>query len=333
MERIRSDRGCRKRAPPAVVLFVVVLEYLAGTRAPVRADIPRTGCYQREGREPKVEAVIEEFRASVPGMMDKGGVPGAAIALVDDKGIVWTEGFGHTGGRRSPPVTPDTPFMVCGISKLITATAVMLGVQDGLLKLDEPIMTYLPDFKANSRYEDHPEQKITLRRLLNCTAGIPAETPLGNGFEPASTTSFEDHIQSLYGSWLVCPVGSSLFFSNASSDLAAYTLRVASGKLFKDYLKERLFTPLGMSNTTADRQEILDNSERAIGHMMGMSRVPAVHPALGAGGIYSTARDMARLLQLHINRGTLDGRTIVGQPLMETMHTPAGTVGTDPNVY
>ena len=159
--------------------------------------------------------------------------------------------------------------MICGLSKLITATAVMLAVQDGLVKLDEPITTYLPDFKVNSRYEEHPEQKITLRRLLNCTAGIPVEAPLGNYFEPASTASFEDHVQSLYGSWLVCPVGSSFFLSNASSDLAAYTVRVAAGKPFKDYLKERLFTPLGMSNTTADRQEILDNSERAIGHMMG----------------------------------------------------------------
>ena len=186
-------------------------------------------------------------------------------------------------------MTPDTPFMICGLSKLITATAVMLAVQEGLVKLDEPITTYLPDFKVNSRYEEHPEQKITLRRLLDCTAGIPAEAPLGNDFEPASTVSFEDHVQSLYGSWLVCPVGSSFSFSNVSFDLAAYVVRKAADKQFKDYLKERLFTPLGMSHTTADRQEILANSERAIGHMMGMSKVPAVYPALGAGGIYSTA--------------------------------------------
>jgi len=322
-----------KQVGRALVLFVVVLGFLAGALTPVRAAIPQTGCYKREGLEPKIEAAIEEFRASVPGMMEKGGVPGAAIALVDDKGIVWTEGFGYLGGKKKQPVTPETPFMICGLSKLITATAVMLAVQDGVVKLDEPITTYLPDFQVNSRYEEHPEQKITLRRLLTCTAGIPAETPLGNYFEPASTVSFEDHVRSLYGSWLVCPVGSSFYFSAASSDLAAYTVRVATGKLFKDYLREKLFTPLGMSNTTADRQEILDNSERAIGRMMGMSKVPAVYPALGAVGIYSTARDMARFVQLHINRGSLDGPPLLERPLIEAIHTPVGIVSTKPTVY
>ena len=86
----------------------------------------------------------------------------------------------------------------------------------GLVKLDEPITTYLPDFQINSRYEEHPEQKITLRRLLNFTAGLPVETPVGNYFEPASTASFEDHVRSLYGSWLVCPVGRSFYYSDAS---------------------------------------------------------------------------------------------------------------------
>jgi CubicO group peptidase (beta-lactamase class C family) len=327
---MNRDRGA-SHTTQVIVLSAVVLEFLAGTLSPVVAAIPQTGCYKREGLDPKVEAVIDEFRASVPGIMDKEDVPGVAIALVDDQGIIWTEGYGYTG-KRKKVVTPDTAFMICGLSKLITATAVMLGVQDGSVKLDEPITTYLPDFKVNSRYEEHPEQKITLRRLLNCTAGIPADAPLGNGFEPASATSFEDHVQSLYGSWLVCPVGSSFFFSNASSDLAAYALRVASGKLFKDYLKERLFTPLGMSHTTADRQEILDNSERAIGHMWGMAKVPAVHPALGAGGIYSTARDMARFVQLQINEGTLDGRAIMERSLMKTLHAPVGMTGNDPNV-
>jgi CubicO group peptidase (beta-lactamase class C family) len=313
------------------VWSIVMLGSLVGTPAVLCAAIPQTGCYKREGLEPKVEAAIEEFRASVPEMMEKEGVPGAALALVDDQGIIWTEGFGYADKKK--PVTPDTPFMICGLSKLITATAVMLAVQDGSVKLDEPITTYLPDFKVHSRYEEHPEQKITLRRLLDCTAGIPAEAPLGNGFEPASATSFEDHVQSLYGSWLVCPAESSFFFSNVSYDLAAYTVRVVTGKLFKDYLKERLFAPLGMSHTTVDRQEILDNSERAVGRMMGMSKVPAVYPALGAAGIYSTARDMARFLQLHINQGTLDGRTMVDRSLMETIHAPVGIVSTEPTVY
>jgi len=328
---MNCDNG-RSRIVRAVVMSAVVLESLAATLAPLRAAIPQTGCYKRQGLAPKVEAVIDEFRASVPEVMDRDDIPGAALALVDDQGLLWTEGFGYAAGKKKP-VTPDTPFLVCGMSKLITATAVMLAVQDGLVSLDEPITTYLPDFKVNSRYEEQPGQKVTLRRLLNYTAGLPVETPLGNYFEPSSTVSFEDHAKSLYGSWLVCPVGSSFFQSGASSDLAAYAIQVVSHKPFEQYLKDKLFTPLGMSNSTANRAEILKNPQRAVGNMTAMAKLPAVYPALGAGGVYSTARDMARFVQLHIDRGTIDGRNILDRSLMDTIHTPVGIMKTDPNVY
>jgi CubicO group peptidase (beta-lactamase class C family) len=320
-----------KHTSQMVVSFLVVLEFLGGVSTPLRATVPQMGCYMRGGLEPKVQTVIDEFRASVPGIMEKAKVPAAAIALVDGQGIIWIEGFGRTGSKKSPQVTPDTPFMIGGLSKLITATAVALAVQEGVVKLDEPITAYLPDFQVKSRYEEHPEQRITLRRLLNCTAGTPGEASVGNRFEPASDASFEDHVKSLYGTWLACPVGQSLCFSSISYDLAAYTLRRASGKLFKDYLHEKLFIPLGMSNTTADRHAILDDPQRAFGHMMGASKVPAVYPGLGAAGIYSTVRDLAHFVQLHINQGVFDGRTIVERPLMEAAHAPVGIA--EPNVY
>ncbi len=330
MKNHRSQRRCSLLPLPRVVLFA---GFLASMGPSLRADMPQTGCCKRKGLVPQIEAAIDGFRASVPGIMDKGGVPGAALALVDDQGIVWKEGFGYADEKKKEPVTPDTPFLIGGVSKLITATAVMLAVQDGLVKLDEPITAYLPDFTVNSRYEKHPEQKITLRRLLNYTAGIPLEAPVGNSFEPASTASFADHARSLYGSWLVCPVGSSFYLSDGSSDLAAYALQVAAGKPFQDYLQERLFTPLEMSNTTADRQKILDNPHRAIGHIMGLSKIPAAYPALGAGGIYGTASDLARLVQLHINQGVLENRAFVDRSLMETIHAPAGIAKTNPDVY
>ncbi len=330
MKNRRAQRKC-----PILPLLTVVISagVLASSNPSLRAGIPQTGYGKREGLAPQVEAAINEFRAAVPGLMDKGGVPGAALALVDDQGIVWKEGFGYADEKKKEPVTPDTPFLIGGVSKLITATAVMLAVQEGLVKLDAPITTCLPDFKVNSRYEEHPEQKITLRRLLNYTAGIPIEAPLGNSFEPASTASFVDHARSLYGCWLVCPVGSSFYQSDGASDLAAYALQVVTGQPFQEYLQEKLFAPLGMSNTTADREKIRDNPHRALGHMMGLSKIPPMYPALGAGGIYSTASDLARFVRLHINRGVLENRAFVDRSLMEIIHAPVGIAKTNPNVY
>jgi len=164
--------------------------------------IPATGCQKRKGLKPEIGVVIDQFRASVPAIMKKSKIPGAAIALVDDKGIIWAEGFGYTNRKKESPVTPKTTFHICSMSKMFTVLAVMLAVQDGILDLDEPITTYLPDFKVNSRYEENPEEKITLRRLLSHTSGLPRETTFGNCFKATPIVSLENHIESINGTWL-----------------------------------------------------------------------------------------------------------------------------------
>jgi CubicO group peptidase (beta-lactamase class C family) len=311
-----------------LILLVVPGLIIIASLALLQAEVLQTRRYQRPGLDPKVEAAIEQFRASVTQAMDKSNIPGLALALVDEQGIIWTEGFGDTGNRKAP-TTPDTLFPVCGLSRLIAATTVLLAVQDGLVKPDAPITTYLPNIRFNSRYETHPEQKITLRSLLNCTAGIPDATSVGNILEPGSMFSFEDHVKSLSGSWLVCPVDGGFYNSSASFDLAAYIVGVASGKPYRDYLHEKLLAPLGMSKTTTDMQIVMTNSHLAIGNMLGMSKLPV----LGAGQVYSTARDISRLIQLHINRGTIDGRRILDQQLIDSIDSPVGIIDAGAKIY
>ncbi len=325
-ERCRSN-GLYASGRVAVLALTLILS------TTLQAAIPRTGCTKREGLDPKVDEAIEAFRDSVPKLMKKGEVRGFSFALVDANGILWTEGFGVTGGKPKTRVTPDTPFWICGMSKAITAAAVMMAAQDGLVDLDEPMTTYLPDFKVNSAYEENPEQKITLRHLLGYTSGLANETPLGNYFEPSPNTSFEDHTRSIYETWLRFPVGSAFSYSGASSDLAAYVLQVVSGKPFEQYLEEKVFSPLGMVNSTADRDRILKTKDRAMGSMIAMSRVPAVYPALGAGGVYSSARDMARFLQLQMAEGVVDGKRLLPDASIRAMQRPTGILSTDPNVY
>ena len=92
----------------AVLVFGLIFNTFACFS--VRAAIPQTGCYKRKGLDPKIGKVIENFRASVPTTVKKGKVSGVSIALVDEKGILWTEGFGTIGGKKKTRVTPDTPF-------------------------------------------------------------------------------------------------------------------------------------------------------------------------------------------------------------------------------
>ena len=303
-----------------VALWILCLLILGAAGCLSVGTIPQTGCYKRAGLAPKIEAVIDEFRASVPEMMKKGKVPGCAIALVDVQGTLWTEGFGYNDRKKKIPVTPDTPFLICSMSKTFTATAVMIAVQEGLLDLDEPTTTYLPDFKVYSRYEEYPEQKITLRGLLSHTAGIPHEAAGSNMLEV--TGSFEQRVRSLYGTWLKCPVGQAYSYSGAGMDLAAYVLQVVSDIPFEQYLKERIFVPLKMSNSTLDKNEILSNPDRAIGHMIGIAKFPSTHSLLGAGGVFTSAADLARFVRLHINKGTLEGKRLLDDSLIDGMLAP-----------
>ncbi len=80
-------------------------------------------------------------------------VPGLALAVVDQAGILWMDTFGYTDGDRRTAVTPDTLFSVESISKNFTAAAALIAVQEGLLDLDRPIRDYLPGFTVNSRFE------------------------------------------------------------------------------------------------------------------------------------------------------------------------------------
>ncbi|KPL21227.1 MAG: hypothetical protein AMJ75_10385 [Phycisphaerae bacterium SM1_79] len=288
--------------------------------------VTQTGCRKRENLDPKIEAAIDGFRASVPDKMSKGKIPGVAIALVDNDGIIWAEGFGYTDLKRKIPATPDTPFHIGSISKTFTATAVLLAVQDGLLNLDESITMYLPNFKVYSRYEEHPEQKITLRRLLSHTAGIPHETVGCNMLE--ITDSFEDRVRSLYETWLKCPVGQGYSYSGAGYDVAAYVLQKVSGIPFEQYIKERILDPLGMANSTLNQKDIRNNTNRAIGHTIGIAEHPSAHGLLGAGGVFTSAADLARFAQLLMNEGIYEGKCLLDESLIDVMLTPNAVVNT-----
>ena len=188
---------CRSRnfSKKTIVTLVVVSIFLLALANNSCSVIPQTGCFKRVGVSPKIVTAIDEFRASMPAIMQKGKIPGCAFALVDKEGIVWTEGFGYADCERKTLVTPDTLFCLQSVSKTLTAIAVLLAAQEGLVDLDEPITMYLPDFKVNSRYEKHPEQKMTLRYLLSHTAGFPRETTMGNFAEP--TGSFDKRVRSI----------------------------------------------------------------------------------------------------------------------------------------
>lgn len=277
--------------------------------------------FARASSDPKaMSGFIDQVRGGVRQVMDKHGIVGASAALLVDGAPAWVECFGSTGGKTPKPVDRGTIFSLQSTSKNVCATAIMLGVQRGLLDLDRPLSAYLPDFTVNSRFEAEPVSAMSLRTLLSHRAGLTHEAPVGNNFIPESP-SFEAHIQSIQHTWLRYPVGDRYSYSNLGFDLAGYVLQRESGMPYEECLRQWLFEPLGMPSTTASADVYVANLNRAVGHQPGFDEVPVRIPIIPSGGVYTSVDDFVRYTQFHLNRGKVGSSQLLAENLWQEMHT------------
>ncbi|HEY0904875.1 MAG TPA: serine hydrolase domain-containing protein [Marmoricola sp.] len=285
----------------------------------VVASLVAIGPASSAAGEDAVSSMIATYSERIPELMADQDVPGLAIAVVDRDRVLWVEGFGDRDDDGDP-VTTDTIFAVESMSKLFTATAVMQAVAAGRLDLDEPIPTYLPDFTVHSAFEAHPERSITLRTLLSHTAGLTHEAPVGNSNELDPGT-FEEHVRSISDTWLRFPVGTGFAYSNLGIDLAGYVLERVEDRPFADVVQDSLLSPLGMDRSTFDRAVIEADDNRAAPHVDYYPDPPLYEAATAAGGLYSSADDLARFLRFQLADGRFGGRRVLDADAMREMRT------------
>ena len=247
-------------------------------------------------------AVVESLREEIPGLLEDRKLPGLAVGICDASGSRWSTGFGTARAGRKRPIGTSTMFSVQSASKMYTATAVMLAVQQGLVDLDEPITRYLPEFTVRSRFESTPERRITLRHLLSHTAGFTHEAPVGGNYE-VGRGSFEAHCRSISDTWLRFPVGHHFDYSNLGMDIAGWILQRRSRLPFHEFVRRELLAPLGLARTTFDHRFIARENDRAWGHASGQRRIPVRVPMVAAGGLYTSVDDALRYLQFHLRQG------------------------------
>lgn len=273
-----------------------------------------------------ITQIINELQTKIPEWLNASDVPGAAVAVFDDKNILWKEVYGHTSRNNGILLNPETIFSIQSMSKSFTALGVLMAVQEELLDLDVPITEYLPDFTVNSIHEKHPEQKITLRHLLAHRAGFTHEAPVGGNFDSRPHT-FKEHILSISDTWLRYPVGYRNSYSNLGIDLAGYILEKKSSIPFWKYIQEKILIPLDMTKTTLNFDEIKKVNNRALGHVASrveiQDGIPVDIPMIPAGGVYTNILDMAKYLQFHLNKGSVNGKQLLRKDLLEQMFSPS----------
>jgi len=278
---------------------------------------PRSKLAQAPGAE--IAPLIDAERRRIVAAMARDNIEGVAITFLHDGVPLWIEGFGVTDARAGRAVATDTIFSIQSTSKNVTAVAVLIAVQRGLLDLDTPIVAYLPWFRVSSRFEPAPRSKITLRLLLSHRAGFTHEAPVGNNYDPAFP-SFEAHVRSVGATWLRYPVGERYRYSNLGYDLAGYILQARCGAPFADWVRRMVFEPLGMNDSTVASDVYAHRENRARGHDADRPTIPLITPLIPSGGVWTSARDMAAWSRFHLGRGAPDGNVVLRRDLWDVMH-------------
>jgi CubicO group peptidase (beta-lactamase class C family) len=221
-----------------------------------------------------------------------GDGPGASLLVVREGVPIVRRGYGFADLEHHVAASPQTNYRLASVSKQFTATAILLLAQDGKLSLDDRARRWLPTLPAAA-------DAITIRQLLSHQGGLidyedimPADTrvPLRDR-DVLDLLAKTDH--------LYFTPGTSYRYSNGGYAMLALIVEKASGKPFQDFLRERIFVPLGMTNTLAYVREGPPVAHRAFGYSDEGGRwvrtdQSMTSSVLGDGGIYSSIDDLAR---------------------------------------
>lgn len=234
-------------------------------------------------------AFADKIDDRVKMFMAERHIPGAAVAVVKNGRVVRMKGYGVASLEFGVPVTTETVFEIGSVSKQMTAAGIMLLVQDGKVNLDERISKYLPN--TPEAWKD-----VTVRHLLTHTSGIKSYTGL-DGFDLSQRMSMADFIRKLSPHPLEFIPGEKNIYSNSGFNLLAYIIETQSGKRYFDFMRERIFIPLGMTKT-ADRDPQFVIPLRANGYEWRDNRHNGrdgnLTDLMGAGSIVSTINDMTK---------------------------------------
>lgn len=249
-----------------------------------------------DNRSQQIDGIFSSFNTN--------DTPGAAVMVLDHDRVVFQRGYGLADLKTRARITPLTNFRLASVTKQFTATAILLLVHDGKLKLDENLTRIFPDFPPYGR-------KITVRNLLNHTSGLldyedlldkqypntpPDKIPQIRDagvlklMEQQTTTQFEP--------------GSRWQYSNSGYAVLAMIAERVSGKPFEDFLRERIFLPLHMRRTIAYVKGKNEVPDRAYGYTKStqtgqweMTDQSPTSAVLGDGGVYSSLRDLSHWLR------------------------------------
>jgi CubicO group peptidase (beta-lactamase class C family) len=304
--------------------------YLA-TRAAIAIILLSGQAIAGDQAPPPTVSASDALDSIIEQRMTEAGMVGVGAAIIVNKNVVWTKGYGFADKEHARPFTSSTIMNIGSISKTFTGAALMRAVQDGKLSLDENINTYLP-FKVANPY--FPNEPITLRQLAIHTSGITdrwsiyerayhyggdSQEPLGEFlkgyFAPDGKYYSKDN-------FLNGKPGTHREYSNIAAGLAGYIVEIATGEKLDAYTKQRIFKPLKMDDTGWFLSETDHANHSKLYVAQGGITIPiqlygvTTYPD---GGVRTSVADLSKFFIALLNDGEYGGARILKKKSVEEM--------------
>ncbi|MFX1767847.1 serine hydrolase [Paraburkholderia sp. A1RI-2L] len=283
---------------------------LFGTLAACTGDIRPRGPDSPGGvSNAQISAAVDQLDTLVANLMTSSGVPGMSVAVVHGTETIYAKGFGVRAVGSEAAVDADTVFQLASLSKPIGSMVVAHQVGLRVVQWDTPVTTHLPWFALSNA---GTSTAVTIGDLYAHRSGLPDHA--GDRLEDMGYGQTEILKRLRY-----LPLASfrqSYFYTNFGLTAAAESVAAATGLDWATLSETTLYQPLGMTSTSSRYADFAARTNRALGHVkegnhwvLGMGTMPDAQAP--AGGVSSSANDMARWLTMMLGQGVVDGRRIV----------------------
>ena len=273
---------------------------------------------------PPIEKRLEGFDAYMAQVLKDWNVPGIGVGIVVKDKLVFAKGYGYRDYGKKIPFTPATTAPIASNTKLFTAVAAGLLVDEGKLDWDKPIRQYVPGIKF---HDDDLDRTVTVRDMLAHRTGITRHDSIWYKSDFTQKELFE-RLKYLEPSQ---PLRSVFLYNNMMYAGTGYSIELLSGKPWEAFVRDRILAPLGMTSTTFTIADMLKTAEPAVPFTerrdsTELYQIPYYSDAIGvapAGAMNSNIVDMSRWLIALMNEGQIDGKQVLPKAVIKQTLAPS----------
>ena len=263
---------------------------------------------------------LEDMDAYIESSRLQWETPGLAVAIVHDGEIILSKGYGKKQLGSAEPVDGKTIFSVGSTTKAMTAACLAMLIDEGKANWNDPVIDHLPFFKLKDPYAT---RELTLKDLFTHNSGVGNADNLWVLFDYETKEIVErlQHFEPRYS------FRGGYTYQNIMYAAAGLVIEELSGMPWSQYITERLFEPLGMSNTFALRDYAFQQANRSIPHDWVDGEIAPIPDSYAdrigaAGSVWSCTDDIVKWMNFVLDSSKIDGQRLISTESFETLHEP-----------